>query len=278
MAGQRPSNDWIDEQARGFRGDGGMMLRNPVIDAMMARRSVRQYAQRVPTDEELETVVRAGQQAPFAAQLGSLLLSRNRKRNPFGAPWLFTVCVDVHRLERILEKRGWTRITSDEAILLFGVQDAAYLAQNMVIAAESLGMASCFLGAAAFQARRIAEQYGLPPRVFPLVQLTMGFPKEDSVPRPRFPLNVSLHEDRYCEPDDRVLAEAMKAMDDGYLAQDYYRKGAYRIPLEEGREETYTFDTYSWTEHMGRKWGQWLADPDDLLIPLADCGFHTKTG
>jgi len=45
------------------------------------------------------------------------------------------------------------------------------------------------------------------------------------------------------------------------------------IPLAEEREETYTYDTYSWTEHMCRKWGQWLKDPKSLLEPLEACGF-----
>jgi nitroreductase len=33
-------------------------------------------------------------------------------------------------------------------MLVFGIQDAAYMAENMVIAAESLGLSSCFLGSA----------------------------------------------------------------------------------------------------------------------------------
>jgi hypothetical protein len=44
----------------------------------------------------------------------------------------------------------------------------------------------------------------------------------------------------------------------------------------EGREETFTYDNYSWTEHMGRKWGQWLADPGELLEQLAACGFEIE--
>ena len=60
------------------------MLSNPVIEAMLKRKSVRKYTAEKPTDEAIETVVRAGQQAPFASQLCSLLLTR--KKAPFGAP------------------------------------------------------------------------------------------------------------------------------------------------------------------------------------------------
>ncbi len=54
------------------------MLTNPVIETMLNRRSVRKYSDQKPTDEVIETIVRAGQQAPFASQLCSLLLSRRK--------------------------------------------------------------------------------------------------------------------------------------------------------------------------------------------------------
>ena len=66
-------------------------------------------------------------------------------------------------------------------------------------------------------------------------------------------------------------------MDEGYLAQSYYRKDKIMIPLQGDREETFTFDDYSWTEHISRKAGQWLADPKDLLEPLAACGFKVTS-
>ena len=249
------------------------MQSNPVIEALLRRKSIRQYTDQDPSDDVIETIVRCGQQAPFAAQLGSLLLARNRKKNPFGAPLLFTVLVDVHRLERVMERRNWNRSASDVAILLFGSQDAAYMAENMVIAAESLGLGSCFLGGAPFYAERIIAEYGLPAHVFPLVQLTMGYPSEDPLPRPRYPLSLSLFEDRYPEMDDDAVDRAMAVMDEGYLAQEYYRRAGFMVPLGEDREETFTFDDYSWTEHMGRKWGQWLQRPEELLEPLTRCGF-----
>jgi len=250
------------------------MITNPVIDALLRRKSIRKYSDRVPDREVVDTIVRCGQQAPFAAQMGSVFLSRRRETNPFHAPLLFTILVDVHRLERVLERRSWTRLTSDAAVLLFGVQDASYMAENMVIAAESLGLGSCFLGGAPFAAGKLADDLGLPPHVFPLVQLTMGYPAEDPPPRPRYPLSFALFEEKYPPMDDATVDDAMTVMDSGYLAQDYYRRAGFMVPLAEGREETFTFEDYSWTEHMGRKWGQWLQDPEDLLGPLGRCGFE----
>jgi len=248
--------------------------RNPIIDGMLRRKSIRQFSDEEPTREVIEAVVRAGQRAPFAAQLGSLLLKRDREANPFGAPLLFTVCVDVHRMERVMEVRRWRRVMCDLATLLLGIQDAAYMAQNMVQAAESLGMGSCYLGAAPYYAARIVEEYALPPRVFPLVQLAMGYPAEDPPVRPRYPLEFSLFEDRYPELDEAAVERAMAVMDDGYLAQDYYRSRNAKIPLGEKREETFGYDDYSWTEHVSRKLGQWSEDPAELLRAFESCGFR----
>jgi nitroreductase len=250
------------------------MLTNPVVETMMNRKSIRKYTDQVPSDEVVATVVRAGQQAPFAYQLSSVILSRKRATNPFRAPLLFTICVDAHRFERIMARRNWQMAQNDLSLLLFGIQDAALMAENMVIAAESLGMGSCFLGGIPYQAQAIIQKYSLPPRVFPLVGLAMGYPAEDPPVRPRYPLDVSLFEDRYPNLDDDAIQAAMDVMDEGYLAQDYYREANYMIPLGEGRTETYTFDDYSWTEHISRKVGLWLDSLDEILEPLAECGFH----
>lgn len=249
------------------------MLSNPVLDCLMSRRSIRKYREEQPEDEVVEAVVRAGQQAPFAMQMGSLLLSRDMDGNIFRAPLMFTVCADVHRMEKVMEARGWKRSASDAYTLLFAVQDAAYMAQNMVIAGESLGMGSCYIGAAPFMVSRIRERYGLPDRVLPLVILTMGYPAEDPPVRPRYPLEFHLFEDSYPAMDPDTVRRAMDRMDSGYLEQDYYRKANYMIALPEGMEEGFDFDSYSWTEHISRKLGLWGGDPEELLRNIRHCGF-----
>jgi len=249
-------------------------LDNPVIAALLNRTSIRTYTDQAPSDEVIETIVRAGQQAPFAYQMGSLLFSRDRDRNPFKAPLFFIICVDSHRHQAIMARRGWTIVQNDLSLLLFGIQDAALMAENMVVAAESLGMGSCFLGGVPYGAGGIIKRFKLPERVFPLVGLTMGYPDEAPPPRPRYPLDFALFEDEYPRFSEEQVERAATEMDEGYLAQDYYRPLQAMIHLEDGREETFTYDTYSWTEHISRKAGQWERSPDQLLKQFAACGFH----
>ena len=254
------------------------MITNPVIETMLNRKSIRKYTDATPSDEVIETIVRAGQQAPFAYQMGSLLLSRDQKNNPFKAPLLFIVCVDSHRMELVMQERGWEMANNDLSLMLLGIQDAALLAENMVIAAESLGLGSCFLGGIPYQSEDIIQDFKLPERVFPLVGLTMGYPAEDPPPRPRYPLDFALFEDEYPDMDKATIHNAMRVMDEGYMAQDYYSSKKIMIPLEIEREETYSVDTYSWTEHISRKCGQWLRTPKKVLEVFDMTGFKIPGG
>jgi FMN reductase (NADPH) len=251
-----------------------IMKDNPVIQTMLAHKSIRKYSRKMPHRELIEKVLKASQQAPFASQYYSVLLSRNMKRNPWHAPLLFTICVDSYKFELIMAKKNWKLVCDDMVLLFFGIQDATLMAENMVIAGRSLGLGSCFLGSAIFRADKIAEEYRLPMRVLPIVQLAMGYPAEDPPPRPRYPLEFTLFEDKYPEMDDEKILDAMRVMDEGYLAQDYYKKLKAKIKLEGDRKETYNYDNYSWTEHICRKWGQWYSDPNVLIEQLEKRGFH----
>lgn len=257
----------------GLHGRQEVMIHNEVIDAMMNRKSIRKYTDRVPTEEEIFTVIRAGQQAPFAMQLGSVIIQRNRETNTFKAPVQFIILCDMHRMERVMELRGWERKASNIHSLLFAAQDAAYMAQNMVTAAESLGMGSCFIGAAPYMSEKIREHCSLPDHVFPLVILSMGFPAEDPPVRPRYPMEFHLFEEKYPEMTDQMVKKAMDVMDRGYLEQDYYKNAGFMIPLKDKmKKEEYSFDNYSWTEHISRKMGQWGTDSLELLRQLRNCG------
>jgi nitroreductase len=243
---------------------------------MLAHRTIRKYKARTPSDGTIKAIVRAAQQAPFASQSYSILLSRTRAQHPFRAPLLFTICVDLHKFELIMAKRNWKLVTNDLTLLLFGIEDALLMAQNLVFAGESMGLGSCFLGFSMYNADRIAEKYHLPLKVFPIVQLVMGYPDEAPPPRPRYPLEFTLFEGRYPELTDRTVRSAMRAMDEGYLGQDYYRRAKAKIPLDGSRKETFDYDDYSWTEHISRKWGQWHPDAAELRLQLAKRGFDIR--
>lgn len=249
-------------------------MSDEVIETLCNHRSIREYKDESLSDEKIEKIVTSAQQAPFVSQLYSIIIERDKKKIPFDAPILFTICVDVHKLEKIMDKRDWEVTTNDLTLLLFGIQDASYVAQNMVVAAESMGLGTCFLGAPVRTAKNLKDELDLPDKVFPLVQLVMGHPAEDPQTRPRYPQEFVLFEDSYPELSDEEIDSAMEKMDEGYLEQDYYRKLDAKINLKGEEEDEYTYEDYSWTEHISRKWGQWYEKLEDQNEILEACGFE----
>jgi FMN reductase (NADPH) len=245
---------------------------NSTIDLMMNHRSVRKYTEECPSDEMIRTIVLAGQQAAFAYQGYSFLMTR-KGNIPFKAPLLFTICVDIHKFRIIAEKRDWVIKQNDIALLLFGLQDANLALQNMILAAESFGLGTCLLGNTAYVASKVKDKYKLPDKVFPFVQMTVGYPDEMESPRPRYPLEYTLFEDQYPDLTDPQIESAMEKMDRGYMDQEYYRKANAKIKLPEGTEDKYTFDNYGWTEHISRKMGLWLEGSENIRKQLKICGF-----
>ncbi len=215
------------------------MLTNLTIKTLMNHRSIREYTDEIPSEEMVETIVKAGQQAAFAGQLGSIIISREKDKHPFGAPLYFIICVDIHRMQKVMEKRNWKMISSDAAMLLFGLQDASYMAQNLVIAAESLGLGTCYLGFVPFMAEKLILEYDLPKKVLPMVGITVGYPAENPLVRPRYSLDFSCFEGKYPQLSNKQIEKAMKQMDEGYLAQDYYQDGKLMITLDNGHEESF---------------------------------------
>jgi tRNA G26 N,N-dimethylase Trm1 len=91
-------------------------------------------------------------------------------------------------------------------------------------------------------------------------------------------MRFTLFEGRYPDLGDEEVLNAMRAMDEGYLDQDYYRRSRAKISLESSRRETFDYGNYSWTEHICRKWGQWHPRIDDIQKQLVNRGFDVVGG
>ncbi len=242
-----------------------------VLSVMKGHRSIRKYKKNTVNDRLIDRICEAAQQAAFASQTYSVIVSKKGPL-PFGAPVLLTFCVDIHKFELIMKKRGWKWVTNDVFSLLLGLEDACYFAQNFALAAEAHGLGTCFLGYAPYAASAIRKKYGIPKRVFPFVQMTLGFPDEDPPVRPRYPREFVLFREQY-KIKDESIAKAMKKMDEGYLRQDYYKKLNAKIPLIKGKKENFTYKGYSWTEHICRKWGQWNPEDGRIKKQFREAGF-----
>lgn len=206
---------------------------NPTLELIQRHVSVRDYTEEPVPEETVRRLVRAAQQAATDAtgQLYSIYWARSREqregiarligdqRHVHAAPCLLIVLYDARRLRLLLEHRG-ERFGMGSAVgLLFGLTDAALLAQTLVLAAESEGYGTCYLGSVQNQGIEIARLLKLPQGVVPLYGITLGRPVARAPPKPRIRTEHVLHVDAYRDPTpqelDGIYAEMSKATRSG---------------------------------------------------------------
>lgn len=79
-------------------------------------------------------------------------------------------------------------------------------AQNMVVAAESLGMGTVYLGSILNDNAKLSELLKLPKYVYPAVGLAVGWPDQEPQLKPRLPRHV-IHMENYYKDLENPLAE-----------------------------------------------------------------------
>jgi hypothetical protein len=98
----------------------------------------------------------------------------------------------------------------EEGDLLLAVADAVIAAQNTVVAAESLGIGSCYIGDIMEQEEKVREALALDDYVFPAAFVVYGYPtqgqKERTKPA-RPPLSSIVQENRYRRMDEKEHQE-----------------------------------------------------------------------
>jgi hypothetical protein len=103
-------------------------------------------------------------------------------------------------LRKLLQEKG---VPDEELqyleLSLTAAVDATLAAQNAVVAAESLGLGTVYIGALRNQIEAVAAELSLPPGVFPLFGLVVGYPDpaKPAAIKPRLPQEAVLHRETY---------------------------------------------------------------------------------
>lgn len=85
-------------------------------------------------------------------------------------------------------------------------------AQNAVVAAEALGLGSCYIGDIVENAEEVAALLDLPPYTMPLSMLIIGTPRKER-PAIAHPVVNLVHEERYCRADAATMDAQVAEMD-----------------------------------------------------------------
>jgi FMN reductase (NADPH) len=199
----------------------------PSFAAFAEHRSIRFFLRKPLAAGDFDLIVEAGRRAPTDAQghmysfvritdpaLRDELATRCANQQHIrDAAEFFVVCLDVYRLRQLVEHRGGEWGMEARISLLYGASDATMVAQNMVVAAETLGYGACYIGAVQNATDVIARLLHLPEGVLPLYGLCIGVIDQAQKPplRPRVPRDLCFFENSYpeaFEPEDLERAYA----------------------------------------------------------------------
>jgi FMN reductase (NADPH) len=254
-------------------------MTTPTIEQIHRHYSVRRYRPDPVPRDTIETVVAAGQRAATSSnfQTYSVVVVTDASRRErlaalcgdqvqiYQAPVFMAWCADRSRLERVCERRGCVQVTGHVETFLVATVDAALAMQNAALAAESLGLGTCYIGAIRNHPADVIELLELPPLVFPISGMTLGWPAVEPFIRPRLPLDAVLHWERYSVEGEEA---ALEAYDQAMIATGIYDGREVDVP---GREAP---GVYGWQEHSARRVSRPVRT--DLLDVLHAQGFALK--
>ena len=217
---------------------------NEVIAALLDHRSVRGYKPDPVPAGTLETMIAAAQSAATSSNMqwtSVVVVSDPAKKKVLAeiagnqkhieqCPLYLCWVADMTRNRAIgtAEKVEFEVMPWLETFLVASV-DVALAAQNAVVAAESIGLSTVYIGAMRNEPEKVADLLGLPPQCFVLFGLCVGYATEQAAGevKPRMPQPMMLHHERY----DASNADAHRQTHDaeimGFSARQEMQAGTW---------------------------------------------------
>jgi nitroreductase len=200
----------------------GDLPMTPVIELILAHRSVRSFSKKEIPHGMLEALIAAGQSGSTSSnmQTTTVVAIRDGERRKqlsrmagqdflVKAPIILCFVADLSRAHRVGERTGnefFAIPLLDKFIA--AANDCAIFGQNVALAAESLGLGVCYIGNLRSDPVGIAKMLDLPSRAVVLFGLCIGYEGEAKTAiRPRLPQKVVLHHEKYCTSAETELLD-----------------------------------------------------------------------
>ena len=238
---------------------------NQTLQQLYDRKSVRVFTERDITAEEKALILRAAAEAPTAGnqQLYTILditdaalkekLVDTCDHQPFiaQAKMVLIFCADCKKWYDAFRYAGCAPRKPGAGDLMLAVSDANIAAQNAVVAAQSMGIGSCYIGDIMENCEEQRKLLGLPAYVFPAAMLVFGYPTQQQMERAkpkRVEMQHIVHENAYREMDAEEL-------------HDMFAYKAGQLPYEEWAKKfcDFKFDS-DFSREMTRSVKEYLKD------------------
>jgi len=226
------------------------------VKVLLNHRSIRSYKETMITDEDLDIIIRAAQAAPSSinGQQVSIIAVKDKERKAKiaefagGQKWIEEAPVflifasDFYRAKLAAEKNGVDLvITENIESTMVGCVDVGLAMGSAIAAAESLGLGIVPIGGVRREPEELIKLLELPKYVYPVCGLVVGYPKDESAPKPRLPKEAVYHEEKYNINQKEMIDRYDEEM------SDYMRKrtkGESDRNWSQGIASTYKFVYY----------------------------------
>ena len=247
------------------------------IEQIYQHGSIRKYKEEPVPIAMIEAIIAAAQRSSTSSNLQTYsvvaVMDKSRRdelaslcgnqRHIRQAPVFLAWCADLNRLDHVCRIRGYKQVTSHVENFIVSAMDASIAMQTATLAAESLGLGMCYIGAIRNNPREVIKLLQLPRLLFPVSGMTLGWPDKGSQYRPRLPLREVLHWEVYSQEGQE---EALREYDTEMIATGIYKGRQVQVP---GPEEEW--EDLGWMENSARRASQDIRI--DLRSILFDQGF-----
>lgn len=215
------------------------MIHNQTIDTQINHRSIRAFKDQTLTTEQLTTLYEAARHTStsnFFQQFSIIHLTdpelRRQIRSISTQPYvgangdLFIFIADLYRNQQIRQQQGNDdgRLHTYE-VFQQAAEDATLAVQNMLVAAESLGLGGVILGSIKNDPVKLINVLGLPKMTFPMLGLQVGVPDQEPQLKPRLPLSMMTFDNHYSKDfPAKQLADYDREVSQYYDLRDTHQR------------------------------------------------------
>lgn len=195
---------------------------NSTLELLCHHRSIRAYKDKPISEKYRDEILRAAQtvsssnflQAASIIRITDISLRKILAKLAGDQPyvvsaaefWIFVA--DFNRNKQIDPSLN----VENPENLLVGTIDAALMAQNAVIAAESLGLGCVYIGGIRNEIDEVTRVLTIPKHVIPLFGIAIGYPDQDPEIKPRLPKQLMFFENHYGSINKEWVKEYDKTM------------------------------------------------------------------
>ncbi|MDO7906788.1 oxygen-insensitive NADPH nitroreductase [Paenibacillus sp. JX-17] len=225
---------------------------NETVSLLMKHRSIRKFTSDPVSQEQLATIVGAGQMASSSSNVQAysvIAVTDQGLKSQLAelaggqayvaeCPVFLVWCADLYRLKQASAPYIGDKASYEDSVENFTVAtiDAALASQNAAIAAEAMGLGVVYIGGIRSRIQEVSELLGLPELVYPAFGMCVGVPDQEPGTRPRLPLAAVLHMNGY---DKEETVQQVKLYDETMVNYLSERTGGQR--------------TTSWSEIMATR-------------------------